>query len=145
MDQFAQINKYHVQMLERFVSRLAADQDGDGSLLDHSMMSLRQQHEQRQPARSRPLPSDSRRRAPRGSCRATGTSAEGQTTMSNLLLAMLDKLGVHRTASATAPGRLEISETTRIRVARNESHDQLGGSEEITHRGAPQEETPSRI
>jgi hypothetical protein len=38
MDSFALINKYHVQMLAYFVEKLAALPDGDGSLLDHSLI-----------------------------------------------------------------------------------------------------------
>src|SRR4030095_8513459 len=38
MDQFALINKYHVQMLAYFIGKLAATPDGDGTLLDHSMI-----------------------------------------------------------------------------------------------------------
>ena len=53
MDRFALINKYHVQMLGYFLEKLHATPDGDGNLLDHSASPLRQQHEQRQSARSR--------------------------------------------------------------------------------------------
>src|SRR5262245_33226519 len=38
MDSFALINKYHVQMLAYFVEKLAKIPDGDGTLLDHSML-----------------------------------------------------------------------------------------------------------
>ena len=38
MDQFAVINQYHVKMLAYFLGRLQATPDGDGTLLDHSMI-----------------------------------------------------------------------------------------------------------
>jgi hypothetical protein len=108
MDQFAQINKYHVQMFESFVTRLATTSDGDGSLLDHSMllygssMSNGNQHDHG------PLPL----------ILVGGASGQLQgnrhihqkepTPMSNLLLAMLDKLGVHQDTFGDSTGQLEI-------------------------------------
>ena len=38
MDTFAQINRYHVQMLGYFLEKLKATPDGDGTLLDHSVV-----------------------------------------------------------------------------------------------------------
>ena len=38
MDKFAVINKYHVQMLAYFLDKLKDTPDGDGNLLDHSMI-----------------------------------------------------------------------------------------------------------
>ena len=38
MDKFAVINKYHVAMLAYFIDKLATTPDGDGTLLDHSMI-----------------------------------------------------------------------------------------------------------
>ena len=38
MDKYALINKYHVQMLAYFLEKLQATPDGDGNLLDHSMI-----------------------------------------------------------------------------------------------------------
>src|SRR5215467_8884219 len=38
MDSFALINKYHVQMLAYFIEKLSKTPDGDGNLLDHSMI-----------------------------------------------------------------------------------------------------------
>jgi hypothetical protein len=36
--QYAKINRYHVQMLAYFVDKLKRSNDGDGSLLDHSLL-----------------------------------------------------------------------------------------------------------
>jgi hypothetical protein len=108
MDSFALINKYHVQMLTYFVEKLAKTADGDGTLLDHSLllygssMSNGNQHDHD------PLPI------------VLLGGASGQlegnrhivtpphTPMSNLLLSMLDKLGVRRDSFGDSTGKLEI-------------------------------------
>jgi hypothetical protein len=108
MDSFALINKYHVQMLTYFIDKLAKTPDGDGSLLDHSMllygssMSNGNQHDHD------PLPI----------VLVGGASGKlegnrhivmpAHTPMSNLLLSMLDKLGVHRDAFGDSTGKLEL-------------------------------------
>ncbi|MBV9503648.1 MAG: DUF1552 domain-containing protein [Acidobacteriia bacterium] len=108
MDKFALINRYHVQMLAYFLEKLRATPDGDGTLLDHSMvlygsgMSNGNQHDHD------PLPV------------LLAGGAAGQlkggrhlkfpehTPMSNLLLAMLDKLGVEQERFGDSTGKLEI-------------------------------------
>ncbi len=108
MDRFAIINKYHVDMLAYFLDKLKATPDGDGSLLDHSMilygssMSNGNQHDHD------PLPV----------ILAGGASGQLQggrhmqyaahTPMSNLLLAMLDKLGIQEKSHGDSTGKLEI-------------------------------------
>jgi Protein of unknown function (DUF1552) len=108
MDSFALINKYHVQMLSYFVQKLSKTPDGDGNLLDHSMllygssMSNGNQHDHD------PLPI----------MLVGGASGQLQgnrhivtpahTPMSNLLLTMLDKLGVRRDSFGDSTGKLEI-------------------------------------
>jgi hypothetical protein len=108
MDSFALINKYHVQMLAYFIEKLAKSPDGDGTLLDHSMilygssMSNGNQHDHD------PLPL----------VLLGGASGQLQgnrhivtpahTPMSNLLLGMLDKLGVHQDTFGDSTGKLEI-------------------------------------
>jgi len=108
MDSFALINKYHIQMLAYFIEKLATTPDGDGSLLDHSMllygssMSNGNQHDHD------PLPI------------VLVGGASGQflgnrhivtpphTPMANLLVSMLDKLGVHRDSLGDSTGKVEI-------------------------------------
>jgi len=108
MDKYALINRYHVQLLAYFLEKLRATPDGDGSLLDHSMvlygssMSNGNQHDHD------PLPI------------VLAGGAAGQlkggrhlqfaphTPMSNLLLAMADKLGVRRDGMGDSTGKLEI-------------------------------------
>jgi len=108
MDKFALINKYHVDMLAYFLDKLKSTPDGDGNLLDHSMvlygssMSNGNQHDHD------PLPV------------VLAGGASGQlnggrhmtyaphTPMSNLLLSMLDKLGIQADKHGDSTGKLEI-------------------------------------
>ena len=108
MDKFALINRYHVQMLAYFLEKLKATPDGDGNLLDHSMilygssMSNGNQHDHD------PLPI----------ILAGGASGQlagnrhlkfaPHTHMSNLLLSMLDKLGIQADSQGDSTGKLEI-------------------------------------
>jgi hypothetical protein len=108
MDNFALINKYHVSMLAYFIDKLATTNDGDGSLLDHSMilygssMSNGNQHDHD------PLPI----------VLVGGASGklEGNrhivtpqhTPMANLLLGMLDKLGVRKDVFGDSTGALTL-------------------------------------
>jgi hypothetical protein len=108
MDKFALINNYHVGLLAYFLEKLTAAPDGDGTLLDHSMilygssMSNGNQHDHD------PLPV----------VLAGGASGQLEggrhlkfaphTPMSNLLLSMMDKLGVRENSFGDSTGRLEI-------------------------------------
>src|SRR5262249_28501929 len=38
IEQFSKINQYHVKMVAYLVDKLAKKQDGDGTLLDHSLL-----------------------------------------------------------------------------------------------------------
>ena len=108
MDKYALINRYHVQLLAYFLEKLRATPDGDGSLLDHSLilygssMSNGNQHDHD------PLPV------------VLAGGAAGQlkggrhmkyaphTPMSNLLLAILDKFGVQAERQGDSTGKLDV-------------------------------------
>jgi Protein of unknown function (DUF1552) len=108
MDKFALINGYHVKMLSYLLEKLRSTPDGDGNLLDHSVvlygssMSNGNQHDHD------PLPI----------VVAGGASGQLQggrhlkfaphTPMSNLMLALLDKLGVHQDSFGDSTGKLEV-------------------------------------
>ena len=108
MDQFAQINKYHVQMLTYFIGKLASTPDGDGTLLDHSMilygssMSNGNQHDHG------PLPLVLLGGASGQLQGNRHIVAPAQTPMSNLLVSMLDKVGVHQASFGDSTGKLEL-------------------------------------
>ena len=96
MDTFAQINRYHVQMLGYFLEKLKATPDGDGNLLDHSVvlygssMSNGNQHDHD------PLPILVAGGASGQLKGDRHLSFPAHTPMSNLMLSVLDKLGVHQ-------------------------------------------------
>ena len=108
MDKFALINRYHVQMLAYLLEKLRTTPDGDGNLLDHSVvlygssMSNGNQHDHD------PLPI----------VVAGGASGQLQggrhlkfaphTPMSNLMLALLDKMGVRQDSFGDSTAKLEI-------------------------------------
>jgi hypothetical protein len=108
MDKFALINRYHVQVLAYLLEKMRATPDGDGSLLDHaavlygSSMSNGNQHDHD------PLPI----------VVAGGVSGQlkggrhlsfpAHTPMSNLMLALLDKMGVHQEKFGDSTATLEI-------------------------------------
>ncbi len=102
---FAVLNRYHVGLLAYLLAKLAATPDGDGSLLDHSMvlygsgMSDGNQHNHG------PLPIVLAGRA--GGALATGRHLRNEdgTTMSNLLLALLHAHGIEQEkfGDSTAP------------------------------------------
>jgi len=108
MDKYALINKYHVGLLAYFLDKLKATPDGDGSLLDHSMvlygssMSNGNQHDHD------PLPVI----LAGGACGQLKGGRHMQyaphTPMSNLLLSMLDKLGIQADHHGDSTGKLEI-------------------------------------
>src|SRR6187401_305001 len=105
MDQFAVINQYHVKMLGYFLGRLQATPDGDGTLLDHSMILYGSSLSDGNEHNFDPLPivlaggASGRLKGGRHIRHAP------QTPMSNLLLAMLQKMGapVDRIGDSTEP------------------------------------------
>jgi len=108
MDKYALINKYHVEMLAYFLEKLKATPDGDGTLLDHSMilygssMSNGNQHDHD------PLPLILAGGASGNLDGGRHMKYAAHTPASNLLLAMLDKLGVHQDRHGDSTGTLEI-------------------------------------
>jgi hypothetical protein len=108
MDDYALINKYHVTMLAYLADKLAKSPDGDGSLLDHTMilygssMSNSNQHDHD------PLPVVLVGGAAGQLKGNRHIVAAPHTPMSNLLLSMLDKLGVRQDSFGDSTGKLEI-------------------------------------
>jgi hypothetical protein len=108
MDKFALINKYHVEMLAYFLNKLKSTPDGDGNLLDHSMvlygssMSNGNQHDHD------PLPVILAGGASGQLAGGRHMQYAAHTPMSNLLLSMLDKLGIRQDQHGDSTGKLEI-------------------------------------
>jgi len=108
MDRFAVINRYHVQMLAYFLEKLKATPDGDGTLLDHSMvlygssMSNGNQHDHD------PLPVILAGGASGQLAGGSHVQSVPHTPMSNLLLAMLNKLGIEQAQHGDSTGLLDV-------------------------------------
>jgi len=108
MDQFAVLNQYHVKALTYFLEKLRATPDGDGNLLDHSMILYGSSLSDGNEHNFDPLPVVV---AGGGS----GTLRGGrhvryapQTPMANLLLSMLDKMGARVDGIGDSTGPLNI-------------------------------------
>jgi hypothetical protein len=108
MDQFAVINRYHVQALTYFLEKLRSTPDGDGSLLDHSLVLYGSALSDGNEHDFDPLPvllaggASGRLRGGRHLKYAP------HTPMSNLLLAMLDLVGARADSIGDSTGRLDI-------------------------------------
>ena len=93
MDRFAQLNTYHMTKFAYFVEKLKSTPDGDGTLLDHSLVLYGSSLSDGNQHNFSPLPIVL---AGGASGRLKGgrhLQFPKDTHMSNLLLAMLDKLG----------------------------------------------------
>jgi len=108
MDRFAQLNTYHLQKFAYFVEKLKAIPDGDGTLLDHALVLYGSSLSDGNQHNFSPLPI----------ILAGGASGQVKggrhlrfakdTHMSNLLAAMLGKLGVPMERFGDSTGVLDI-------------------------------------
>jgi hypothetical protein len=108
MDRFALLNTYHVQKFAYFLDKLKSTPDGDGTLLDHSLVLYGSSLSDGNQHNFSPLPI----------LLAGGASGQlkggrhlqfpKDTHMSNLLLAMLDKLGVRLDRFGDSTGMLQL-------------------------------------
>jgi hypothetical protein len=108
MDRFAVLNLYHVAKFAYFVDKLKETKDGDGTLLDHSLVLYGSSLSDGNQHNFSPLPI-----VLAGG--ASGTLAGDRhvqfprdTHMSNLLLALLDKLGVRQDTFGDSTGMLTV-------------------------------------
>src|SRR5688572_7313914 len=108
MDRFAQLNAYHMTKFAYFVDRLKNTPDGDGTLLDHSLVLYGSSLSDGNQHNFSPLPI-----VLAGG--ASGRLAGGRhlqfpkdTRMSNLLAAMLNKLGAPTEKFGDGTGTLDI-------------------------------------
>lgn len=105
---FAELNRYHVTLFGKFLDKLAATPDGDGSLLDHALILYGSGMSDGNSHNHDPLPL----------LLAGGASGtlEGnrhlvfpeRTPMSNLLLSLLHKLGVEAESFGDSTGTLPV-------------------------------------
>jgi hypothetical protein len=107
-DQFAVINRYHITVLKKFFDKLAATPDGDGTLLDHSLVLYGSSLSDANEHNFDPLPLLLVGNA--------GGRLEGNrhlrfaphTPLANLHLGLLDKFGIQRDSFGNSTGMLNI-------------------------------------
>jgi Protein of unknown function (DUF1552) len=107
-DRFAVLNRYHVGLLAYLLGKLQAIPDGDGTLLDHSMILYGSAMGDGNQHNHYPLPivlAGGASGRLKGGRHIRNTP---ETTMSNLLLAMLDKLGIPTEKFGDSTGMLQI-------------------------------------
>ncbi|MDR2215350.1 MAG: DUF1552 domain-containing protein [Nevskiaceae bacterium] len=105
---FAVLNRYHVGLLAYFLGKLAAVPDGDGTLLDHSLVLYGSGMSDGNSHNHDPLPLVLAGHAG-GTLSANRHLVQAaKTPMSNLLLALLDKLGCQEEHFGDSTGRVEI-------------------------------------
>jgi len=107
-DRFAVLNRYHVGLFAYLLNKLKTTPDGDGTLLDHSMVLYGSAMSDGNQHNHGPLPIIV---AGGASGRLKGgrhLRNPKDTTMSNLLLAMLDKLGIPTERFGDSTGMLSI-------------------------------------
>ena len=108
MDRFAIINRYHVSMLAYFLEKLQSTPDGDGTLLDHSIvlygssMSNGNQHDHD------PLPVILAGGASGQLDGGRHVQSAPHTPMSNLLLSIVNKLGIDQAQHGDSTGLLDV-------------------------------------
>lgn len=108
IEEFSRINQYHVKMLAYFVDKLAKTEDGDGSLLDHSLilygsnMGNPNQHLHYDVPHVLIGGNNGRMQGGRHLAYPTKSVPTG-----NLLLSLLDQYDIHEESFGDSTGRLE--------------------------------------
>src|SRR2546423_143039 len=108
MDRFAVLNRYHVGIFTYLLDKLKNTPDGDGNLLEHSMVMYGSAMSDANQHNHSPLPV---LLAGNASGRLKGgrhIRNPKDTTMSNLLLAILDKLNIHADHFGDSTAVMEI-------------------------------------
>ena len=106
--ELAKVNQYHVRMLAYFADKLASTEDGDGSLLDHSLllygsnMGNPNQHHHYDVPHVILGGNNGRMQGGRHLAYPTKSVSTG-----NLLLSLLDQYDIHRDSFGDSTGRLE--------------------------------------
>jgi len=108
MDQFAVLNKYHVGTMTYFFDKLKATPDGDGTLLDHSLVLYGSTLSDGNEHNHDPLPIFTVGRASGQLKGGRHLKFAPHTPMSNLLLALLDKFGSSQDKFGDSTGMLQI-------------------------------------
>jgi hypothetical protein len=108
MERHARINTYHVTLFGRFLEKLRNTPDGDGSLLDHSLMVYGSGMANGNQHTHNPLPTVVAGGASGQHKGNRHLLPEKNTPMGNFLLAVLDTAGVQADAVGLSTGRLAL-------------------------------------
>jgi len=108
MDRFAVLNRYHVTLFTYLLERLRSIPDGDGTLLDHSMILYGSAMSDANQHNHGPLPVILAGGASGALKGGRHLRHAKDTTMSNLLLAMIDKLGIPTEKFGDSTGMIQI-------------------------------------
>jgi hypothetical protein len=108
MDRFAVLNRYHVTLFTYLLNKLQSIPDGDGTLLDHSMILYGSAMSDGNQHNHGPLPVILAGGASGALKGGRHLRHPKDTTMSNLLLAMLDKLSIPTEKFGDSTGMLQI-------------------------------------
>jgi hypothetical protein len=108
MDRFAVLNRYHVTLFTYLLNKLQSIPDGDGTLLDHSMILYGSAMSDGNQHNHGPLPVILAGGASGALKGGRHLRHPTDTTMSNLLLAMLDKLSIPTEKFGDSTGMLQI-------------------------------------
>jgi hypothetical protein len=103
----ARVNTYHVQLFGKFLERLQATPDGDGSLLDHSMILYGSGMGNGNVHAAYPLPM----LLVGGKALVNGNrhvQAKENSPNANLMLSMADKFGIEQERFGVSTGRVDI-------------------------------------
>ena len=103
----SKINRYHMELFSYFLKRLDSIQEGDGTLLDHSMVIYGSGLADGNKHTHHDLPVLVAGRAAGGLHPGRHLSYDTETPMANLYLTLLDRMGVHPEAIGDSTGRLE--------------------------------------
>ena len=105
---FAVLNRYHVSLLAYLLEQLESLPDGDGSLLDHSLVLYGSGMSDGNEHNHSPLPIVLAGHAGGALEGGRHLRHEPGTSMSNLLLAVLHKLGIEQDSFGDSDGALAI-------------------------------------
>jgi hypothetical protein len=106
--EYAILNRYHISMLAYFLDRLAKTQDGDGTLLDHSLVLYGSNMGNSNQHRHEDVPhvliggANGKLKGDRHLAYPSMTVPTG-----NLLLSVLDRFDIHQDSIGDSTGRLE--------------------------------------
>jgi len=106
LEKLRKINRYHVELFTKFIRRLASTPDGDGTLLDHSMIVYGAGMSDSNAHGSYNLPILLAGGAPGSSERHTKYPED--TPLANLHLTLLERIGVPLDALGNSTGRLPL-------------------------------------